>query len=186
MSDVFDFSPIIAGKAKSPLLSVSNGGTYPTTDGAIGVTVREIFGRAICEVAAWPDQVETVRALIPHKAIAFEYAPARWVVVSDDDKMPKTVERGVDDHGSVVDLSHGRTVLRIRGKKVVWVLSKLFAIDFPIMGEKSGLATSHHGITAQIWREDENTFDIIIFRSFAKSFWHTLTKACADVGYAVE
>ena len=185
MAEIFKFSSIIPGKAKSGLTEEMKKGSYPTSDGVIGVTLKELFGLAICETAAWPDHVEKVRTILPAEATAFEYAPARWVLMGNDEKMSRKLAREVGEFGSVVDLSHGRSVIRLSGDKAIWVLSKLFAIHFPIMTEKSGLATSHHGITAQIWREDNDTFDIIIFRSFAASFWRTLTSACADVGYEV-
>ncbi|MEO0544101.1 MAG: sarcosine oxidase subunit gamma family protein [Pseudomonadota bacterium] len=183
MADFFDLSSTVAEKAKSPLANFLVPGKYPAFDGATNVKLSELAGQTICEVAAWPDGVEAVRALLPSEGTVFEFAPARWVIVCADVKPTKKLALGVGDHGSFVDLSHGRCVLRVKGKKSAWVLSKLFAIDFAAMDIKTGVATTHHGITAQIWRDDSSTFDLVIFRSFAASFWHTLTKACADVGY---
>ncbi|MEO1747694.1 MAG: sarcosine oxidase subunit gamma family protein [Pseudomonadota bacterium] len=186
MLDVSAFSSIVTDQAKSPLLAHATKGTYPNSDGAVGITLSERFPLSICEVAAWPDQAAVARAALPKDVIAFEFAPARWAVVSERAGIAVKLSDKIGDKGSVIDLSHGRTVLRLRGQECVWVLSKLFAIDFEKMETKSGIATAHHGITAQIWREDESTFDVIIFRSFAASFWHTLTKACAEVGYEVK
>lgn len=89
--------------------------------------------------------------------------------------------------GAVTDLSHGRTAIRVAGPKSEWVLAKLFAVDlsaksFPV---GAGLSTKHHEIFAQIQRTGADQFDLYVFRSFARSFWHTLTRASEEVGYQV-
>ena len=89
--------------------------------------------------------------------------------------------------GTATDLSHGRTALRIQGPKAEWVLSKLFAIDFSPDGFPVGTAisTNHHEIFAQIHRTNADRFDLYVFRSFARSFWQTLTRAAEETGYEV-
>jgi methylglutamate dehydrogenase subunit D len=44
----------------------------------------------------------------------------------------------------------------------------------------------HHDIHANIQRIDDETFDIYVFRTFARSFWQTLGHAAEEVGYRVE
>ena len=68
--------------------------------------------------------------------------------------------------GTVTDLSHGRTAIRIAGPKAEWVLAKFFAIDFslPAFPVGSGLSTVHHDIFAQIQRSGADQFDIYVFR----------------------
>ncbi|MEL6818466.1 MAG: sarcosine oxidase subunit gamma [Pseudomonadota bacterium] len=186
MLDVFAFSSIATGKAKSPLLGRAAKGSFPNSNGNVGITLSERFAISICEVVAWPDQAVAVRTALPKDDVTFEFASARWAVVSERHGNARRLRDKIGDKGSVIDLSHGRAILRLKGEDCGWVLSKLFAIDFEKMATKSGLATTHHGITARIWREDESTFDVIIFRSFAAAFWHTLTRACADIGYEVK
>ena len=67
--------------------------------------------------------------------------------------------------GSLMELSHGRTCLRISGPKAEWVLSKLYAIDFSVAAfpAGTGLSTSHHSIFTQIYRHDGETFDLFVF-----------------------
>ena len=73
--------------------------------------------------------------------------------------------------GTVTDLSHGRTAIRISGPKAEWVLAKFFAIDFalPAFPEGAGRSTAHHDIFAQIQRTGAEQFDLYVFRSFARS-----------------
>ena len=90
--------------------------------------------------------------------------------------------------GTVTDLSHGRTVIRIAGPKAEWVLAKFFAIDFSLTAIPvgSGLSTVHHDIFAQIQRTGADQFDVYVFRSFARSFWNSLCHASEEVGYEVQ
>ena len=80
-----------------------------------------------------------------------------------------------------------RTALRIAGPKAEWVLSKLFAIDFSTenLPQGAGISTNHHEVFAQIQRTGPDQFDIYVFRSFARSFWHTLCRAAEETGYEV-
>lgn len=197
MANPFVSTPIIADKAESPLLPDT------TQSDAPGVVLSERFGTAICDVAAWPDcTTKTVNAIkratslalttrqgaLSDTAQAFQHAPARWTVISTDQLMPETLTKAVGDNATVVDLSHGRTIIRIDGADAEWVLSKLFAIDFALAAfpVSKGIATQHHEIFALIQRIDDDAFDIIVFRSYARAFWHALTQAARDVGYAVE
>ncbi|MGC4027194.1 MAG: sarcosine oxidase subunit gamma family protein [Mesorhizobium sp.] len=110
--------------------------------------------------------------------------------------MVVTDEEGLAEHlisvipaavGSVTDLSHGRTAIRIEGEKVEWLLAKFFAVDFsrdkfPV---GSGVSTNHHDIFAQIQRRAENCFEVYVFRSFARSFWKALCHSAEEIGYEV-
>ncbi|MEL6437388.1 MAG: hypothetical protein AAFP99_11410, partial [Pseudomonadota bacterium] len=148
MVEVFVATPTIADKASSPLDGHLLPGTYGNSNAGIGVTLSERFGLAICDVCAWPDEVDAVRGALPKTATAFEYAPARWTVLSEDPQTANSLSNTLGDQATVVDLSHGRTVISMSGPKVEWVLAKLFAIDFHINTFKPqvGLATAHHEI----------------------------------------
>ena len=69
-----------------------------------------------------------------------------------------------------------------------WVLSNFSALDscaktaFPV---EAGRATAHHDIFVQLQRTREDAFDLYVFRSFARSFWHSLCHAAEEVGYEV-
>lgn len=187
MVEPFINTPVIADKATSPLGDSFVPGSFGNTMAGCGVQLSERQGIAIADVAGWPSGSKKASNAVSAYECFFEYAPNRWTVIADDPNMPLNLTKKVGDAGTVVDLSHGRTVLRISGNQAAWVLPKLFAIDFSdaAFAVATGLATQHHEISAQIYRLDATTFDIIIFRSFAHAFWHTLTKAAQDVGYEV-
>ena len=185
MVEPFVTTPVLAERATTPIADDQRGLGSPGADGGIGVTMSERFPLAICEVAVWPGKADAMISVTSKEAEAFRFAPNRWTVLSNDPAMVETVTGAIGDAGSVIDLSHGRTVIRVEGQAVEWVLAKLFAIDFADMSFPvgTGLATSHHEISAQIRRVDTQTFDVIVFRSYARSFWTALTHAALDVGF---
>ena len=202
MAEPFVSTPVILDAAESPLAGHCTQGEFGNCDRGAQVTLAERFPLAICDVCAWPGaETKTANAIkratglavtktrdaVSDTAQAFRHAPGRWTVISVDPALPEALAKTVGDNATVVDLSHGRTVLRVDGNQSRLVLSKLFAIDFgpDAFPLEKGLATKHHEIFAQIQRVGEDAFDVIVFRSYARSFWHALTRASDEVGYAV-
>lgn len=189
----------------SPLQPVWKPGTHGNIGAGIGVVLTETQPGSIVQLAAWPGQERAIIAAIkkvtglalPDGAgggiandskAAFGFAPGRFLVVDQGEGLAAGFEKIVKpETGTVTDLSHGRTALRISGPKAEWVLAKFFAIDFalPAFPVGSGLSTTHHDIFAQIQRTGANQFDLYIFRSFARSFWTALCHASEEVGYEV-
>lgn len=202
MVDPYVSTPVIADKAEQPLGDQYNPGTHGGLPDATGTTLSLLTGRAICDVAAWPGRGNDMRATIrtitgldlagsrgafSGTAQALEHAPDRWTVISDDAGLPERLEQEAGDAGTVVDLSHGRVLMRLCGPASRHVLSKLLSVDLrpaslPI---GSGLATRHHEIFVQLQRIDADDYDLIVYRSYARAFWHRLTRAAEETGYAV-
>jgi methylglutamate dehydrogenase subunit D len=168
-------------------------GLYGDVSNGAGVTLSETFLGFTAEIAAFPGHQEAVSKLIGKAearidgSLSFQIARNRWLAAGST-KFRAALENGTDeDQGSFVDLTHGRNVITVSGAKAEWVLSKLFAVDFRLSAfpEKSGLTTMHHDIFAQIYRAGAETFEIFVFRSFARSFWHTLCHAAEGAGYEI-
>jgi len=189
----------------SPLGSVWKPGSHGNVSHGVGVTISEIRPGSIVEAAAWHGSEKKLMAAIaqvtglklPDGAGggvfregkgAFGIAPTRFVLVDQAEGLAERLLAAVPvEIGSVVDLSHGRTAIRIAGPKAEWVLAKFFAIDFceaafPLGG---GKATVHHDFLTQIQRTAPQAFDLYVFRSFARSFWQLLCHGAEDVGYEV-
>lgn len=202
----FIADPVLAKHGVSPLQGHAKTGEFGALrDDGPGVRLSERFGLSMAEVAAWKGCESKCRAAIKsasglslkvapgsgvtkQEASAFNIAPARWLVASTDTGLVARLADAVGDEGIVVDLTHGRTVIRIDGPKSRWVLAKLFAIDFSdeVFAKGAGVATAHHDILAQIQRIEADTFDIYVFRSFARSFWHLACRSSEEVGYRVK
>lgn len=189
----------------SPLGAAWEPGTHGNLAEAAGIRLCETRPGSIVEVAAWPGEEEAVVAAIggatgltlsaaPRAgAVAgtksgFGIGPGKFLIVDEAEGAAEALTGAVTiESGTVCDLSHGRTAIRIEGAKAGWVLAKLFALDFspaafPV-GE--GRATAHHDIFCAIQRTGEDRFDLYVFRSFARSFWTLLCHAAAEVGYEV-
>jgi heterotetrameric sarcosine oxidase gamma subunit len=189
----------------SPLQPVLRPGSYGNFADGVGVVLSEIQPGSIVQVAAWPGHEKQLIATIKsatglavpdgagggvHKdgKAAFGFAPGKFLISIEEEGLADRLIQAVSiDVGTVIDLSHGRTALRISGPKAERVLAKFFAIDFslPSIPFGSGISTNHHDIFAQIQRTGADQFDLTIFRSFARAFWTSLCHASEEVGYEV-
>ena len=189
----------------SPLGSAYRPGRHGNMAGAPGVALTEIEPGSIVQLAAWPGEEKAVIAAIreisrldlPDGAgggvardgkAAFGIAPGRFLVVDEADGLFARYAAAIlAGTGSVTDLSHGRTAIRIAGAKAEWVLAKFFAIDFSPAAFPlgAGRSTVHHDVFAQIQRSRPDAFDLYVFRSFARSFWTALCHGAEEVGYEV-
>jgi len=189
----------------SPLAPVWRPGSHGNLAGGTGVVLSETQPGSIVQVAAWPGRDEALLAAVAavtglhvaarpgagavsETSAAFGFAPGRLLVVDEAEGLADRLAAAVGiETGSVTDLSHGRTGLRVAGPKVEWVLGKLFAVDFSIAAfpVTNGIATVHHDFFTQIQRTAPERFDLYVFRSFARAFWTALRHASEEVGYEV-
>lgn len=190
---------------ESPLGTARQPGTHGNLADGVGVTLSETRLSSIVECAAWPGEEKKLIAAIARatglrlpdgagagavsgERTAFAFAPSRFLVTDEAEGLATTLCQAVGiETGTVTDLSHGRTAIRVAGPRAEWVLAKFFANDFalPAFPVGFGLSTQHHEIFAQIRRDGEEQFDLFVFRSFARSFWTALCQASEEVGYEV-
>ena len=190
----------------SPLEPVFHPGSHGNFEHGVDVILTETRPGSILQLAAWPGEEKQLMAAIRKvtglalpdgagggvakdgKAV-FGFAPGKFTVVDEAEGLASAFARDVTPAiGTVTDLSHGRTAIRIAGPKAEWVLAKFFAIDFalPAFPIGAGRSTTHHDVFAQIQRTGADQFDIYVFRSFARSFWKALCHASEEVGYEVQ
>ncbi|RRH95830.1 sarcosine oxidase subunit gamma family protein [Mesorhizobium tamadayense] len=189
----------------SPLEPVYHPGSHGNFEHGVDVILSETRPGSILQLAAWPgeekrliDAIRKVTGLaLPDGAgggisnggrAAFGFAPGKFTVVDEAEGLAAAFAGVVTPAiGTLTDLSHGRTAIRIAGPKAEWVLAKFFAIDFalPAFPLGAGRSTNHHDVFAQIQRSGADQFDIYVFRSFARSFWKALCHASEEVGYEV-
>ncbi|UVK36430.1 sarcosine oxidase subunit gamma [Mesorhizobium sp. AR10] len=191
---------------QSPLEPALQAGSHGNFEHGVEVILSETRPGSILQLAAWSGEekklmagIRTVTGLtLPDGAgggstdsvrSVFGFAPGKFTVVDEAEGLASAFAKVVTPAiGTITDLSHGRTAIRIAGPKAEWVLAKFFAIDFalPAFPIGAGRSTTHHDIFAQIQRTDADQFDIYVFRSFARSFWKALCHASEEVGYEVQ
>lgn len=190
---------------ESPIGPAYRPGSHGNLAEGAGFRLLELQPGSVVEIVAWPGCEATALAAIaavtglalsaapgagavePTRS-AFGFAPGKWLVVDQPEDTGAQLSAAMTaETGTVTDLSHGRAVIRVSGPRVEWVLSKLFAIDFSrdAFPVSAGLSTAHHEIFAQIQRTGEAQFDLVVFRSFARSFWSLLCRLAEEVGYEV-
>ncbi|HEV2900067.1 MAG TPA: sarcosine oxidase subunit gamma [Pseudaminobacter sp.] len=189
----------------SPLGPVWRPGSHGNFVEGTGVVLSETQPGSIVQAAAWPGEEKDLMAAIrtvagltlpdgagggifTEEKAAFGFAPGKFLVVDEAEGLFAMLSAAItSEMGTVADLSHGRTAIRVAGPKAEWVLAKFFAIDFSLAAFPvgAGRSTVHHDIFAQIQRTGANQFDLYVFRSFARVFWNALCHASEEVGYEV-
>ena len=191
---------------QSPLEPEFHTGSHGNFEHGVEILLTETRPGSIVQLAAWPGEEKTLIAAIrtvtglalPDGAVGglsdgvkavFGFAQGKFTVTDEAEGLAAAFAKVVTPTiGTVTDLSHGRTAIRIAGPKAEWVLAKFFAIDFalPAFPIGAGRSTTHHDVFAQIQRTGSDQFDIYVFRSFARSFWKALCHASEEVGYEVQ
>ena len=191
---------------QSPLEPDYHPGSHGNFEHGVDVILSETRPGSILQLTAWPGEekrlIEVIRKVtglaLPDGAgggvssgarAAFGFAPGTFTLVEEAEALAQAFAGSVTPAiGTLTDLSHGRTAIRIAGPKAEWVMAKFFAIDFalPAFPLGAGRSTNHHDIFAQIQRSGADQFDIYVFRSFARSFWKALCHASEEVGYEVQ
>lgn len=135
----------------------------------------------------------------PHRATSGDTAlmgtgPGTWLATREHggNAFAASLAETIGDLASVADQSDGYAVLRLSGPKVRDALSKLVPVDVHPRAFKIGgvAATVAAHIGATLWRLEDGTdgspvFEIAVFRSLARNFWHTMHEAAAEYGIEV-
>jgi sarcosine oxidase subunit gamma len=127
----------------------------------------------------------------PNTAIGFAVralwlGPDEWLIVSN--ATASAISDGCDRTDvSITDVSHGRAALRMRGPHVRDALAKGCPLDLDSRVFPPGRCaqTAIGRISVILDHVERDVFDVYCSRSYAASFWHWLTRACAEYGCAV-
>jgi sarcosine oxidase subunit gamma len=174
-------------------------------DGAApGVAIAERVDVAICSVLArrgatdrLMSSVQSAFALeLPRTpryagngAVAFAWTgPGQWLALGEHMTGPALEQRlraAAGDAASIVDQSHGRTLIRISGPRARETLAKGVLIDLHSgafgPGSAAGTVVSH--IPTHFWQVDATpTYELSVASSFALAFLEWLTEAAAEFG----
>jgi sarcosine oxidase subunit gamma len=119
--------------------------------------------------------------------------PAAWLALAEregNDFAARLMD-ALDGVASVSDQSDGYTLIRLSGNHVRDALAKLLPIDVHPrafkLGDVASTVASHIGVT--VWRlpdepDSAAVFEVILFRSLTRSFWHALAEAGGEYGFA--
>ncbi len=120
---------------------------------------------------------------------AIWFQPDGWMLLAPagiEGAFVRRVKDAAGDAGSVVDQTHGRSVITVAGPRAAWVLNKLVRIDLHPSAFPPGRATSAPaaGLACTL-RRTEDGFELVVFTTFLRSFAALLTHAADETGYVV-
>ncbi|MEO8546332.1 MAG: sarcosine oxidase subunit gamma family protein [Burkholderiaceae bacterium] len=117
--------------------------------------------------------------------------PGVWLVVGPSDGMPDatSVRAQLGAFATVVDLSHARCALQLRGAAAARTLAKVCGLDLDPSVFPTGSATNtrfgHIGM--HLARTDDGpTFELLVFRGYAEFVFEALCDGAAEFGLRVE
>lgn len=159
----------------------------PAEKRKVGPAVKKVVG------VSPPPKVGEVRAG-QGGMVVYCIGPCKWLVATDGTDAP-TLESGLRDAlsettAAVIDVSHGRTVIRLGGSKAQAVLMAATPVDlhpsvFPAPGCAHSLIAEVAGLIAVEETAGERTYDLMLPRSYGVSMLEFLEETAAQYGYRV-
>ncbi len=196
-----------AARSVTAFEAVVRPGRYGAEIGEPGVTAIEVQGAGLASITARMGQraalVEAVQAtfaialpLTPRRieanGIAFiGCGPDQWLVhatPAPEAGMEVLLGPSCTGLASIVDQSHGRTVLRLSGRRVRDTLAKGLGLDLHprVFAVDHAATTSIAHIGVQLWQTSDGplgpTYEISVPRSATLSFWRWLEASAAEYG----
>lgn len=188
----------------SPLEQLAIPGHFGSQVAEPKIELSERFSPALVQIQAWPDSVgATINAIKQATGILCEnvpfsagtedcqvlpIGPGRWLVDSENEGLTQSLQQAISvELAAVTGLTHARVIITVQGEKATWLLASGIALDFDLDAFPVGTVqlSHHHEIGLTIHRVLPDEFDIYVFSSLARSFWHWLERAASEVGYKV-
>jgi heterotetrameric sarcosine oxidase gamma subunit len=166
-------------------------------DRQTGVTLREIPGLQLHQIAAWPDTLSETGGAAAAAAGISEAPSLRQSATGTHGSLLRTspltwwlIDAAAPDlppeAGTSLDLSHALTRVRIDGDQAIDLINRHLPLDlredaFP-EGSVATSALHHVGVT--LWHS-RGGFELFLPRGFALSLWQLLLTTAAQFGARV-
>ena len=114
-------------------------------------------------------------------------APRTWLIMSNKKNIINNIKDKCDhENFAVTDISHSRAVIQIKGLQAKEVLKKGCPININEIQVNNCAGTVFNGITVVVDFVNNNpdTFNLLALRSFGETFYHHITDAALEFGYA--
>jgi methylglutamate dehydrogenase subunit D len=192
---------------RSPLHGLASPGRIGSSDGAAGVTIREIVNiQAVSVIARKGRGADVVRSLsglagaevvdrsmrIGTEGVAVTgVAPGQWLVTRRGlaaGDLAQELARVLPESASLTDQSHSRLILEIAGPQARAALAKGVPVDLDPsvfkVGQATQTAAGHINLHVALI-DPAPVFEMITAASTAGSFWSWLTSSAAEYGIDV-
>jgi len=183
-------------------------GRRPAKDGQVGVVLRadtvpglwlvhtwpsgvarlRLALAAACGVDSVPEHTGQVAAVAP--GLLMCAGPCEYQILSmqHPGRVPDLRQYVTAEVGAVTDLSHARCCIHIEGAQCRDTLSKLFALDLREAAWPVGelRLTGHHHVPCAAYRTGLDSFDLLVFSTYAFDQLGTVLDAAQEYGVALE
>jgi len=147
-----------------------------------GITIETVtWGSVIQVLSSVSEGRGGIAERLPgHLSLAIRpLAPGQWLLVGEQECSEADLDalsRALGPRFETVDQTHGRVRVRVQGSSVERVLAKGTAVDLALDAFPLGHATTtlFGHIAAHITRTGRDSFELLVLRSFAESFWDEL------------
>lgn len=182
-------------------------GHHGAGTGAAGVVLREIAGRDLLQIGAWPETVTSVAqelgaaigaeapaprgpAVMSGARTAFFVGPDKiWVTAPFADGLSAKLGKLWPSAKAVVtELGHSRTVLRISGTNARDLIARFLAIDTDPALFPAGRVNSAglHGLGVTLHHVSDDSYDLYLPRTFALSLVEGIVEVAEQWGVEVK
>jgi heterotetrameric sarcosine oxidase gamma subunit len=165
--------------------------------GEVGVALQDRGGLVMHQVAAWPDTIVEVGAIVAGAAGAdsapgprqasvgstgtlLRIEPLKWWIIG-------TTAPTVDPEiGNTLDVSHSRTQVRVSGPQSVQFLNRHMSLDLREASFQVGAvgSTVIHHVGVTLWRSEDG-YELFLPRGFALSLWEGFVESAGQFGLEV-
>jgi heterotetrameric sarcosine oxidase gamma subunit len=165
--------------------------------GGPGIHLSERHIASAWLVAAWPQRLTATGAALaiaagvsaapgPGASVTgpggtlLRAEPLKWLLISEHEIADPPLDAA---DGTVLELSHARTIIHVTGPKVLDLMARMVPLDLRLSkfpeGSVTNTALHHLGVT--ILARDGG-FDILVLRSFGLAIWDILIDSAAQFG----
>lgn len=199
-------APGLALTRRSPIPAAQQLGRFGRPDGPPGLVLREAVDLTVIQVQAFSGGEGLGDAIASR--LGFGGPPVAGQMLGDDGLSIRQVtsrlwlvvglgacptgaaalEAALGARASVVDLSHGRTLLRLQGPAVLDVLAQGISLDLHAQAFAPGAFAYTRCAHLQVMLSRSGStpcWDLLVHRSFAAALWEWLIAAAAPVGCEV-
>ena len=186
---------------QSALNAYHRKGRYGAT-GDAGVILGEVRVKTVLQFAAWPETMSKMSKAASKAAGVkstpgisrlnrsgdinlLRVEPLKWWLMTPQALMDMPEVDAAT--GAVLDLSHARTWITIKGSAAENLLSNFLPIDWRQghFGDDQVASSAMHHVGVTVWR-GEDGFNMLVPRSFAGSIWQLLEDSAHQYGLTLE
>ena len=151
---------------------------------------NEAFVDTVMQVLGVPLPLVPGTCTVGGETSLYWLAPNEWLVIVGADtelEIEARLRQTLRGHYAIVDVSGGQTLVRLSGEAVAMVLKKSSVYDFHPDHFPVGrcVQTTFAKATALVSKTADNSFDLVIRRSFADYLFRWIVDAASEYGLKI-